>query len=107
MLASGLPAPALSFLRAMNRSLRCQQALGLGPRLIGDLGTGQHAGNLLAAAAPMKLIEAGHDTAEGAPIGRASCRERGEIPGGAVSLKKKQEQYENDTQTDTATLVKT
>ena len=35
-----------------------QQALGLGPRLIGDLGAGQHAGNLLAPGRSLQLLEA-------------------------------------------------
>src|SRR5689334_3809402 len=63
MLASSLPPPALSFLRDIGRSLGGQQALGLGARLVGDLGTGEHAGNLLAALRPMELIEAGDDAA--------------------------------------------
>ena len=53
------PPPALRFLRAIGRSLRRQQAFGLGPRLGGDLGAGQHARNLLAPGRSLRLVECG------------------------------------------------
>src|SRR5690349_107247 len=87
MLASSWPPPGLSFLRGIGRSLRRQQALGLGARLVGDLGTGEHAGNLLAALRPMELIKARDDAARLAAVNFSCGGDLGdeEMTGGARS----------------------
>jgi len=82
-----LKAVGIAFLRGIGRSLRRQQALGLGARLVGDLGTGEHAGNLLAALRPMELIKARDDAARLAAVNFSCGGDLGdeEMTGGARS----------------------
>src|SRR5262245_33692134 len=74
MSESGGPPAAVFPLRAMARSLRRQQACGLGARLVGDLRPGQHAGNLLAPLGALQMVEAGDDAQRLVAVARQAGR---------------------------------